>query len=173
MATAREPQDREEESESESDWSSWSSTGSESLSDNDTEKIRKKRGERKMKKQSCKQPGSSSLCIPSKKRHTEEPSHKSELLVTCGDKEGVLYVEKYNDSIGAVQDCIFSEGQWFKPTEFERFGGKGKNKKWKKSICCDGVSLEKCIECLSVAKENSPESSPVSGRLRRRKVDPD
>ncbi|XP_067237696.1 uncharacterized protein [Chanodichthys erythropterus] len=175
MDTPREPQGMEEESvtdtESESESAvTLSSTGSESLSENDTEKR-----------------GPSSLCTPSKKRRAKESSqylsqNQSELVVTCGDKKGVLYLEKFNDS--RVEKCIFSEGQWFKPTEFERFGGKERNKKWKISICCGGISLQKLIENgrlssikkrrvqneqhLSAAQENSPGSSPVSGRLRRR-----
>uniref|UniRef100_A0A673MJW2 Nuclear body protein SP140-like protein n=1 Tax=Sinocyclocheilus rhinocerous TaxID=307959 RepID=A0A673MJW2_9TELE len=68
--------------------------------------------------------------------------NKTELPVTCGDKDGILHVEKYND----MEKCILSEDQWFKPNEFERFGGKGRNKKWKTSIFCDIFPLQKLIE---------------------------
>uniref|UniRef100_A0A8C1TGY5 Zgc:113411 n=1 Tax=Cyprinus carpio TaxID=7962 RepID=A0A8C1TGY5_CYPCA len=68
--------------------------------------------------------------------------NKSELPVTCGDKDGILHVEKYND----MEKCILSEDQWFKPNEFERFGGKGRNKKWKTSIFCDNIPLQKLTE---------------------------
>ncbi|ROL42897.1 Sp110 nuclear body protein [Anabarilius grahami] len=169
------------ESESESDWNTLNSTGSESLSENDTEKRGKKREKMYMKKQSCKQPGPSSPCTPSKKRQAKESSqyesqNQSELVVTCGDKEGVLYVEKFNDSTDTSQylsekyqnklpvtcgdkkgvlyvekyndkqKCILSKGQWFKPNEFERFGGKERCKNSTKSIFCDGIQLRKLIE---------------------------
>uniref|UniRef100_A0A8C1YPG4 Zgc:113411 n=1 Tax=Cyprinus carpio TaxID=7962 RepID=A0A8C1YPG4_CYPCA len=68
--------------------------------------------------------------------------NKYQLPVTCGYKEGVLYLKKYYDK----QKCIFSEEQWFKPTEFERFGMKEKNKKWRTSILCSGIPLQKLIE---------------------------
>uniref|UniRef100_A0A8C1FA65 SP110 nuclear antigen, tandem duplicate 4 n=1 Tax=Cyprinus carpio carpio TaxID=630221 RepID=A0A8C1FA65_CYPCA len=68
--------------------------------------------------------------------------NKSELPVTCGNKDGVLHVKKYND----MEKCIFSEDQWFKPNEFERFGGKERSKKWKTSIFCDNIPLQKLIE---------------------------
>uniref|UniRef100_A0A673FW35 Nuclear body protein SP140-like protein n=1 Tax=Sinocyclocheilus rhinocerous TaxID=307959 RepID=A0A673FW35_9TELE len=68
--------------------------------------------------------------------------NKSELPVTCGDKDGVLHVVKYND----MEKCIFSEGQWFKPNEFERFGGKERSKKWKTSIFWKNFPLQKLIE---------------------------
>uniref|UniRef100_A0A671R2U3 Nuclear body protein SP140-like protein n=1 Tax=Sinocyclocheilus anshuiensis TaxID=1608454 RepID=A0A671R2U3_9TELE len=102
-----------------------------------------------MKKRNCKQTEPSSLCT-TKKRQAEDSSLyfrqkfgiKSELPVTCGDKDGVLHVVKYND----MEKCIFSEGQWFKPNEFERFGGKERNKKWKTSIFYDNIPLQKHIE---------------------------
>ncbi|XP_016419257.1 nuclear body protein SP140-like protein isoform X2 [Sinocyclocheilus rhinocerous] len=109
-----------------------------------------------MKKQSCKkrpQTGSSSRSTPKKKQVKKQncpktssgqknTQNKSQLPVTCGYKEGVLYLKKYYDK----QKCIFSEEQWFKPTEFERFGMKEKNKKWRTSILCSGIPLQKLIE---------------------------
>uniref|UniRef100_A0A671NW77 Nuclear body protein SP140-like protein n=1 Tax=Sinocyclocheilus anshuiensis TaxID=1608454 RepID=A0A671NW77_9TELE len=78
-----------------------------------------------------------------------------------------------------VEKCILSEDQWFKPNEFERFGGKERNKKWKTSIFCDIFPLQKLIEAgiLSFFKKSriqnkqidSPDSSPVADRLRNRK----
>ncbi|XP_016124913.1 nuclear body protein SP140-like isoform X3 [Sinocyclocheilus grahami] len=76
-----------------------------------------------MKKQSCKkrpQTGSSSHSTPKKKQVKKQNCPK--------------------------QKCIFSEEQWFKPTEFERFGMKEKNKKWRTSILCSGIPLQKLIE---------------------------
>ncbi|KAF4115639.1 SP110 nuclear antigen, tandem duplicate 4 isoform X1 [Onychostoma macrolepis] len=108
-----------------------------------------------MKKRSCKkrqQTGSS--CHSKKKKQVKRQNcsktssgqkntqNKSQLPVTCGYKEGVLYLKKYYDK----QKCIFSEEQWFKPTEFERFGMKERNKKWRTSILCSGIPLQKLIE---------------------------
>lgn len=59
------------ESESEPDRNRLSSTGSESLSDNGTEKRGEKWEKRNIKKRSCNQPGPSSLCTPSKKRQSK------------------------------------------------------------------------------------------------------
>ncbi|XP_042576626.1 nuclear body protein SP140-like protein isoform X1 [Cyprinus carpio] len=108
-----------------------------------------------MKKQSCKkrqQTGSSSHSkkkkqvkkqnCPKSSSGRKNTQNKYQLPVTCGYKEGVLYLKKYYDK----QKCIFSEEQWFKPTEFERFGMKEKNKKWRTSILCSGIPLQKLIE---------------------------
>ncbi|XP_016370215.1 uncharacterized protein LOC107710044 isoform X2 [Sinocyclocheilus rhinocerous] len=227
MNTAGEPQDMEGEldidttsdSESESEFDPESSTGSDSLSENNSAKEVKLGKKRKMKKLNCKQTEPSSLCT-TKKRQAEgtkvpidttsdsesesefDPENstgsdslsennsafqnsslyfrqkfgnKSELPVTCGDKDGVLHVVKYND----MEKCIFSEGQWFKPNEFERFGGKERSKKWKTSIFWKNFPLQKLIEAgrLSSFKQSqiknkqidTPESSLVADRLRKRK----
>ncbi|XP_051742396.1 nuclear body protein SP140-like protein isoform X3 [Ctenopharyngodon idella] len=156
--------DAESESESESEWDPESSTEYDSLSENDREKKGKRGGKRKMRKRMY---SSQSL------RQTIE--NKLELPVTCGAKDGVLYVEKYND----LQACIFSEGQWFKPSDFERFGGKARSKKWRNSIFYNDIPLQELIKdgflspfkkCGVQNKQNdSPESSPVTDRLRKRK----
>ncbi|XP_059377550.1 nuclear body protein SP140-like protein [Carassius carassius] len=150
MNTAREPQDMGGESDidttsdSESEWNPESSTGSDSLSEND--RAEAKQGQkRKLKKPS-------SLCTPRKsqvedsRQLRQKFGNKSELPVTCGDKNGILHVEKYNYNLSSMEKCILSEDQWFKPNEFERFGGKGRNKKWKTSIFCDNIPLQKLIE---------------------------
>ncbi|XP_056122633.1 nuclear body protein SP140-like protein [Rhinichthys klamathensis goyatoka] len=105
-----------------------------------------------MEKQNCKKRqlmGSSSLCTSEKKQAKRQncpkssaEQNESQLPVTCGYKEGFLHLKKYNNK----QECIFSEGQWFKPTEFERFGMMDRNKKWKISILSNGIPLQKLIE---------------------------
>uniref|UniRef100_A0A9J7WZH1 SP110 nuclear antigen, tandem duplicate 4 n=1 Tax=Cyprinus carpio carpio TaxID=630221 RepID=A0A9J7WZH1_CYPCA len=174
--------DTTSDSDSESEWDTESSTGSDSLSEDNSAEEVKQGNKRKMRKRNCKQKETSSLCT-TKKRQAEDSSvyfrqkfgNKSELPVTCGNKDGVLHVKKYND----MEKCIFSEDQWFKPNEFERFGGKERSKKWKTSIFCDNIPLQKLIETglLSSFKQSrvkneqtdSPESSPVADRLRKRK----
>ncbi|XP_048054751.1 nuclear body protein SP140-like protein isoform X3 [Megalobrama amblycephala] len=116
-----------------------------------------------MKKQSCKKRQEtelSSLCKLRKKKKQatrqncpkssaghKHSQNKSQLPVTCGHKEGILHLKKYNNIFLTLeQKCIFSEGQWFKPTEFERFGMKDRNKKWRTSILCKGIPLQKLIE---------------------------
>ncbi|KAK7175184.1 hypothetical protein R3I93_002171 [Phoxinus phoxinus] len=149
----------ESESESESEWDPESSTDSE----NDREKKGPRGGVIKMRKQTY-----------SRQNLRQIIENKPELPVTCGDKDGVLYVEKYNN----LQMCIFSEGQWFKPNEFEIFGGKERSKKWRNSIFYNDTPLQKLIKdgLLSSFKKipvqneqnDSPGSSPVTDRLRKR-----
>ncbi|XP_056309402.1 nuclear autoantigen Sp-100 isoform X1 [Danio aesculapii] len=79
---------------------------------------------------------------PSRDYRPNQKRTKNQLPVTCGEKEGILYLLKYNK----VQPCILSEGQWFTPTEFERFGKKERNKKWKISIFYYGIPLQTFIE---------------------------
>lgn len=77
----REPQDMEEESnidtttdsETESEWDPKSSTGSDSLSENDSSK-NVNRG--KKRKHDCKQTGPSSLCTPKKRQAEGTKAHK-------------------------------------------------------------------------------------------------
>ncbi|XP_048054724.1 uncharacterized protein LOC125273390 isoform X6 [Megalobrama amblycephala] len=149
------------ESETESEWDPESSTEYDSLSENDREKKGKRGGKRKRKYSS------------QNLRQTIE--NQLELPVKCGAKDGVLYVEKYND----MQACIFSEGQWFKPIDFERFGGKARSKKWRNSIVYNDIPLQELIRDglllpfkkygVQNKQNDSPESSPVTDRLRKRK----
>ncbi|NP_001314741.1 uncharacterized protein isoform X1 [Danio rerio] len=130
----------DEESESASEGELTSSTESDSLSE----------GNRKNKrKRAWRQTVSSNL------------TRESKLNVTCGDKKGILNLEKYYD----MQECIFSEGRWFTPGDFEKFGGGEKSKKWKYSIRYNGLPLQKLIDI------NSAEFPPVADELRKRKID--
>ncbi|XP_062846943.1 nuclear body protein SP140-like isoform X2 [Trichomycterus rosablanca] len=76
------------------------------------------------------------------KKLRETIRKNDQLPVICGDKEGTLHKEKYNNG----ETCIFSEGQWFTPGEFEKFGGKEKNKKWKTSVSCYQIQLQTLIQ---------------------------
>jgi len=94
-----------------------------------------------------------------------------ELPVNCGDKEGTLYQDKlskgspslifcYNllqyafiilfmglDACYLVgEKCILSQGHWFTPSAFEKFGGKERLKNWKFSIRYQNTPLKKLIE---------------------------
>ncbi|XP_036420029.1 nuclear body protein SP140-like isoform X2 [Colossoma macropomum] len=98
------------------------------------------------------------------KRLGEHIRDLQDLLVSCGDKGGILYKEKFNNS----KPCILSEGQWFTPSEFEKFGGKEKNKKWKTSILYRQFPLQTLIEggflsspSFKQKKIQDEESSPV------------
>ncbi|KAL7883553.1 hypothetical protein SRHO_G00012110 [Serrasalmus rhombeus] len=86
------------------------------------------------------------------------------LLVSCGDKGGLLHREKFNNS----EPCISSEGQCFTPSQFETFGGKETNKKWKTSIFYRELPLQTLIEggllsspSFKQKKIQDEESSPV------------
>nr|XP_021329315.1 uncharacterized protein si:dkey-68o6.6 isoform X2 [Danio rerio] len=120
------------ESESASQWDPKSSTESESWSEGSRENRSKKR--KKTRKQTS-----------FTKFSRQSIEKKRELDVTCGDKEGILNLEKYNNDI---QECIFSEGRWFTPSGFEKFGGRERSKKWKNSIRCDGLPIQELLDMM-------------------------
>ncbi|KAL6460634.1 hypothetical protein MHYP_G00306000 [Metynnis hypsauchen] len=98
------------------------------------------------------------------KRLGDHIRNQQDLLVSCGDKGGLLYKENFNNS----EPCILSEGQWFTPSKFEKFGGKENNKKWKTSIFYRQLSLQILIEegflsspSFKQKKIQDEESSPV------------
>ncbi|KAL0198286.1 hypothetical protein M9458_006826, partial [Cirrhinus mrigala] len=70
------------------------------------------------------------------------PNYKTQLPVTCGNKEGTLD----RDKLTRGEKCIFSQECWFTPADFEKFGGKEKCKNWKSSIRCGNTTLKKLIE---------------------------
>ncbi|KAM6905363.1 autoimmune regulator-like [Xenentodon cancila] len=70
------------------------------------------------------------------------PIFKTQLPVTCGKEEGILI----RDRLAKGEKCIVVKKQWFTPTEFEKFAGKGSHKNWKQSIRCMGVPLGKRIK---------------------------
>ncbi|XP_069474334.1 uncharacterized protein [Ambystoma mexicanum] len=67
-----------------------------------------------------------------------------ELPVTCGDKNGILHKNKLTSGSGKL--CIFADGKWFSPNEFQTFGGRQRSKNWKKSIHCKEYTLDKLIQ---------------------------
>ncbi|XP_076024178.1 uncharacterized protein LOC143014255 isoform X2 [Genypterus blacodes] len=64
------------------------------------------------------------------------------LPVTCGDKKGMLDAAKLAEG----EKCIESEGLWYTPQAFERYGGKSSNKKWKQSILYENQHLQVLLE---------------------------
>ncbi|XP_034157374.2 nuclear body protein SP140-like protein isoform X1 [Pangasianodon hypophthalmus] len=68
--------------------------------------------------------------------------YKTQLPVTCGDKEGILYRDKLARGLKSIQ----SQGRWFTASEFEKFAGKGSSRNWKQSIRCQNTPLQKLIE---------------------------
>ncbi|XP_036420031.1 nuclear body protein SP140-like protein isoform X2 [Colossoma macropomum] len=98
------------------------------------------------------------------KRLEEHIRNKQALSVCCEKKGGILYKEKFNNS----EPCILSEGQWFTPSEFEKYGGKEKNRKWRTSILYRQFPLQTLIEggflsspSFKQKKIQDKESSPV------------
>ncbi|XP_050954236.1 uncharacterized protein LOC127155778 isoform X2 [Labeo rohita] len=83
----------------------------------------------------------------------QEARNKTKLTVRCGKMTGLLYRKKYENG----EKCISCKGHWFTPRQFEKFGGKGNNKKWKCSIyykssnSLQQMQLERLIlnRCLS------------------------
>ncbi|XP_076153849.1 uncharacterized protein LOC143137498 isoform X3 [Alosa pseudoharengus] len=70
------------------------------------------------------------------------PMFKTQLPVTCGNKEGTLYRDKLAKGVR----CIFHEDRWYTPGEFEKLGGKERSKNWKTSIRCRNTPLQKLIQ---------------------------
>ncbi|XP_036420014.1 nuclear body protein SP140-like protein [Colossoma macropomum] len=64
------------------------------------------------------------------------------LTVTCGGIKGELYKERFNNS----EPCILSQSQWFTPSQFEKFAGMEKHKKWKTSILYQHLPLQTFIQ---------------------------
>ncbi|KAL7826588.1 hypothetical protein AOLI_G00317970 [Acnodon oligacanthus] len=62
--------------------------------------------------------------------------------VTCGGIEGKLHKERFNNS----EPCILSQSRWFTPSQFEKFAGMEKHKKWKTSICYEHLPLQTFIQ---------------------------
>ncbi|KAK2916025.1 hypothetical protein Q8A67_000399 [Cirrhinus molitorella] len=105
-------------------------------------------------------PSTSSASTPSRKKPAKKPSfssplkkgdeqeiwmwpiYKTQLPVTCGNKDGTLY----RDKLPGGGKCILSKGRWFTPADFEKFGGKERCKNWKSSIRCRNTPLKKLIE---------------------------
>eukprot|EP00066_Takifugu_rubripes_P012746 XP_011602012.1 PREDICTED: nuclear body protein SP140-like protein isoform X1 [Takifugu rubripes] len=70
------------------------------------------------------------------------PIYKVQLPVRCGEKKGLLDRKRMAKGL----KCIMVSGQWFSPTEFERFAGKQRCKNWKLTIQCMGTPLGKLIQ---------------------------
>ncbi|XP_026783175.3 nuclear body protein SP140-like protein isoform X1 [Pangasianodon hypophthalmus] len=100
-----------------------------------------------------------------RKQLGESLKKKPRLAVTCGNKEGTLYKDKFKKS----EPCIWSNHKWFTPTEFEKFGGKEKNKKWKISILHNQIPLQTFIQegflpCPSFKTKRSRDKEPKCRR---------
>ncbi|XP_029583120.1 nuclear body protein SP140-like protein isoform X2 [Salmo trutta] len=126
------------------------------------EKTRRKNSKQKERSESAEeeQPSTSTQSNPSQKRKVQRPTHclrfrkgekddiwtwpiyKTQLPVTCGDKEGILIRNK----LAKGERCILVQGRWFTPSGFEEFGGKKSSKNWKYSIRCRGTTLGKLIQ---------------------------
>ncbi|XP_051742390.1 nuclear body protein SP140-like protein isoform X2 [Ctenopharyngodon idella] len=144
------------------------------------EKGKKKKNTRKRTKddrsgEDSDDPGPSSASTPTRKKTAKKPSfstpvkkgekaemwlwpiYKTQLPVNCGDKEGTLY----RDKLPKGEKCILSQGHWFTPSAFEKFGGKERCKNWKVSIRCRNTPLKKLIE------ENHLQCPPMERRKRK------
>ena len=90
--------------------------------------------------------------------------------VTCGNKTGRLYLEKFAKSAKCkariVDKCIYAEGKDYTPGEFESLGGKGRAKSWKKSIRHQGKPLSEYIKANLIWVQGNVEEmvtlSPVA-----------
>ncbi|XP_071027592.1 nuclear body protein SP140-like protein [Oncorhynchus clarkii lewisi] len=126
------------------------------------EKTRRKNSKEKERSESAEeeQPSTSTQSNPSQKRKVQSPTncfpsrkgekddiwtwpiYKTQLPVTCGDKEGILIRNK----LAKGERCIVVQGRWFTPSGFEEFGVKKSRKNWKYSIRCRNTTLGKLIQ---------------------------
>ncbi|XP_052374507.1 nuclear body protein SP140-like protein isoform X10 [Oncorhynchus keta] len=134
--------------------------GSEEGEDEEEKTRRKKRNQKKRSESVEEQPSTSTQSNPSQKRKVQRPTYsspfsknekadiwtwpiyKTQLPVTCGDKEGTLN----RDKLAKGKRCIVVQGRWFTPSGFQEFGGKKSSKNWKCSIRCRGTTLGKLIQ---------------------------
>ena len=52
--------------------------------------------------------------------------------VTCSDNEARFYLNRF--ARGSIGKCIYFNGQWITPNEFQAISGRKSSKDWKKSI---------------------------------------
>ena len=85
---------------------------------------------------------------------------KSYIEVSCGELNGVLYLEMLCKTAGAkgMNKCILCDSNMLTPSEFKLNGGKKANKAWKKSIKHKNKSLA------------GPYAAFLKGELHRRRV---
>ncbi|XP_052374513.1 cilia- and flagella-associated protein 251-like [Oncorhynchus keta] len=154
-----EEEDEEEEEEEEKEEEEDKKKASEEVEE---EKTRRKNSKQKERSESAEeeQPSTSTQSNPSQKRKVQSPTncfpsrkgekddiwtwpiYKTQLPVTCGDKEGILVRNK----LAKGERCIVVQGRWFTPSGFEEFGGKKSSKNWKYSMRCRGTTLGKLIQ---------------------------
>ncbi|XP_076153862.1 uncharacterized protein LOC143137502 isoform X3 [Alosa pseudoharengus] len=91
------------------------------------------------------------------------PMFKTQLPVTCGNKEGTLYRDKLAKGVR----CIFHEDRWYTPGEFEKQGGKERSKNWKTSIRCRNTPLQKLIQENHLTSSPAKRRSADRGQMRR------
>ncbi|CAN9505863.1 unnamed protein product [Ophioblennius macclurei] len=133
------------------------------LSENEKKQKHSVKRKRKRKSESDdaqEQPGPSSLATPTKTKKSQKviyssplkkgekgeiwnwPIYKSHLPVTCGDQKATLQRER----LAKGEKCIWVNEQWLTPNEFEKLGGKERNKNWKYSIRCEEIPLGTLIK---------------------------
>ncbi|XP_038836895.1 nuclear body protein SP140-like protein isoform X2 [Salvelinus namaycush] len=156
------PEKVEKEEEEEDKKKKASADGEEE--EDEEEEEEKKTGRKKSKKRSESaekgKPSTSTQSTPSQKKKVQRvkycspfckgeksdiwnwPIYKTQLPVTCGDKEGMLIRNK----LAKVERCIVVQDRWFTPSGFEEFGGKKSRKNWKYSIHCRGTTLGELIQ---------------------------
>ncbi|XP_065051637.1 deformed epidermal autoregulatory factor 1 homolog [Rhopilema esculentum] len=74
----------------------------------------------------------------------DEAAKSDIILVRCRDTNAELHKSRLGS--GSKGKCIKVDDQWFTPTEFEQFSGRGACKDWKRSIRYAGQTLHRLID---------------------------
>ncbi|XP_056411043.1 uncharacterized protein LOC130353397 isoform X8 [Hyla sarda] len=87
--------------------------------------------------------------------------------VRCGNKTGIFKKAKWTGH-SSKDLCIRCDGKRFSVTSFERYGGRGSCKNWKKTINCERIKLETLFKAgilkhpIWIKKSTSPECNVKS-----------
>jgi hypothetical protein len=86
----------------------------------------------------------------------------SVIEVVCNGKKGYFDVETYRAN-RSTAICIECEGKLYTPSDFEKFCGKEKAKKWRNSIKYQGQPIDKYLESIGIKsrKKNTAEEKGI------------
>ena len=85
------------------------------------------------------------------------------VTVSCNEEEGILHPNLL--CRGSRGKCIYYQGQWLTPNQFEYHTGRERSKYWKRSLYIDGKSL---VHIMREGKLTEHDRSCTCGPMERR-----